>query len=180
MPRVFFALTPAGGERERLAHCIAAWAPRLEGQAVSASNLHVTLSFLGEVADESLPALLAAAAQVRAPPVSIRFDGFDYWPKPSVLCAVEMHPEPEAPASRLARRVDDAVSAAGFSPDHKPYRAHITLLRKINAQAAAACTWPVAMEEPFLLSCDRFELMTSRREEQRSIYSSIHSWVLDG
>ena len=78
-----------------------------------------------------------------------------------------------APARLLAERLADATVAAGFAPDVKPFRAHLTLARKVQAARAAECEWPRALAPPLTVHCERFALMQSRRGETGSIYSVV-------
>jgi 2'-5' RNA ligase len=94
-----------------------------------------------------------------------------------VLCATGTR-ESDA-AHDLARRLAEAAIAAGFAPDIKPFRAHLTLARKVNAAEAAKVEWPRGFSPAMTVRCDRFVLMQSRREEGGSIYSAVDSWVLD-
>lgn len=187
MPRLFFALQPAADRGAALladfeARVAAHVAPHVAGQgipAIPAGNLHVTLCFLGAVDAARVAALRAAAARVRSPRVSLRFDTLEYWGRPRILCATAS-PAGMVGVDALARAVSDEVIAAGFSPDIKPFRAHLTLARKVSAAQAAALVLPQALEPGFVVHGDRFVLMESRRSEHGSVYSVIESWPLDG
>ena len=78
----------------------------------------------------------------------------------------------------LADNLGRDATAAGFHPDIKPFRPHLTLARKIHPATAARCDWPQNLSPPLLVRCDRFVLMESRRGESRSIYSVVDSWPL--
>jgi 2'-5' RNA ligase len=153
-------------------------AEKLQGQRVPAENLHATLCFVGAVAEEKVDALRAAASTVHAPALKLRFEQLEFWDKPRVLCATGSK-ESEA-AHDLARRLAEAAIAAGFAPDIKPFRAHLTLARKVSAAEAAKVEWPRRFSPLMTVRCDRFMLMQSRREEGGSIYSVLDSWALDG
>jgi 2'-5' RNA ligase len=174
--RLFFALQPTSPQAAELLARASPLVTQLQAQGVSPGNLHATLCFVGAVAPEKLDALKAAAAGVRCPVVALRFDALDYWSKPRILCATA----PDRPDSQaLARILTAAVISAGFSPDQKPFRAHLTLARKVSAAAAAQLEWPSALEPAMEVRCERFVLMQSRREESGSIYSVVDSWALD-
>jgi len=149
---------------------------QLEGRAVPAGNLHTTLCFVGAVEEERLDALRAVVAGIRGRPVRVRFDALEYWEPPKVLCATASRDSSEA--SELAIALGEAVVAAGFAPDIKPFRAHLTLARKIAAAQAATVPLPLPLEPPMVMRADTFVLMSSRREGERSIYSAVDSWPL--
>lgn len=177
MLRLFFALQPTATQSAALVARTAPIVEKLRGQRVPAENMHATLCFVGAVAEERLDALRAAAATVRAGALKLRFGQLEYWDKPRVLCATGSQ-ESEA-AHELARRLSEAAMTAGFAPDIKPFRAHLTLARKVDASEAAKLEWPRAFSPAMTVRCDRFVLMQSRREEAGSVYSVLDSWPLD-
>jgi RNA 2',3'-cyclic 3'-phosphodiesterase len=173
--RLFFALQPTSTQATDLLARASPPVTLLQGQGVPPGNLHATLCFVGAVAPEKLDALKAAAAGVRCPVVELRFDALDFWSKPGILCATA----PDRRESQvLARILTAAIISAGFSPDQKPFRAHLTLARKVSA-AAAQLEWPSPLAPAMEMRCDRFVLMQSRREESGSVYSVVDSWPLD-
>jgi 2'-5' RNA ligase len=145
-------------------------------QPVPVTNLHATLCFIGAVEPERLDALRVAAAQVRALRCELEFDTFEYWETPRILVAGAT--QESAAANALSLALQEAASAAGFSPDVKPFRAHLTLARKISPTAAQKISWPLKISPGFVVTSDQFALMESRRGEQGSVYSVIDKWPL--
>ena len=176
--RLFFALTPVATQSAALAERAAPLIAQFQAQRVPPENFHATLCFLGAVAPERLAALREASAGIRGRSATLQFDVLDYWAKPGVMCATASDNSQLEPASALAQQLGAASSAAGFSPDVKPFRAHVTVARKVQRAAAAACEWPQPLTPPFVVDCDRFVLMESRRGESGSIYSVVDSWPL--
>jgi 2'-5' RNA ligase len=179
--RLFFALLPEPAAAAGLVAQVAPVVARLQGQAVPAENLHATLCFVGAVEEEKLAALCAIAAAVRGARATLRFDTLEIWETPKILCATATGADAAAPAEELARDLGAALTAAGFTPDIKSFRAHLTLGRKVNAALAveAGVAFPQPLDESLLLRAERFALMSSRREGDRSIYSVVDSWLLD-
>ena len=178
MLRLFFALQPTRDECEELLARSATLAMETGGQRVPPENFHATLCFVGAVAPEKLFLLLETASRVRGSPVTLKFECFEYWDKPRVLCATAPAIG-ESAAAKLSQGLADATIAAGFAPDAKLFRAHLTVARKLNADAASRVEWPRPMSPTFTLHCDRFVLMESRRGESGSLYSVVESWPLD-
>ena len=176
MIRLFFALQPALAQNMALTAYVAPLVAQLEARAVPAQNLHATLCFIGAIEEERLDALRAAAAGIRGRPVRLRFDALEYWETPKILCATSSRDSSEA--SELAIALGEAAVAAGFAPDIKPFRAHLTLARKIAAAQAATIPLPLPLEPPMVMRADKFVLMSSRRQEGVSIYSAVNSWPL--
>jgi len=178
MLRLFFALQPALEQSVGIVGQVAPLVTRLQAQRVPPENLHATLCFIGSVAEERLEALTSLAAKTRGREVTLRFDTLEHWRKPRVLCATASDDSASSPARELAAQLGLAAVAAGFTPDIKPFRAHLTLARKIDARRAHD-EWPRPLSPPFRMHCDRFVLMRSDRAESGSIYSVVASWPLD-
>jgi RNA 2',3'-cyclic 3'-phosphodiesterase len=179
MPRLFFALRPGA---EQGAALLAEFEARFAGHGIAVipvGNLHATLCFLGAVEAARVPALSEAASRVHMRKVSLRFDALEHWVKPRIICATAS-PSGVVGADTLARAISDEVIAAGFSPDIKPFRAHLTLARKVRAAQAEALALPQSLQPGFVVRCEEFVLMQSRRGERGSIYSVVESWLLDG
>jgi RNA 2',3'-cyclic 3'-phosphodiesterase len=179
MLRLFFALQPPAAQGTQLLELVLPLVTELGAQPVSAANLHATLCFVGAVAPERLAQLRAAAASVRAPPVTLRFGALELWEPPKVLCATAVDDDGARSARELSRDLSATAVAAGFAPDIKPFRAHLTLARKARLERAGAAQWPRALPE-FTMHCEHFALMESQRGEFGSRYSVVDSWPLDG
>lgn len=115
--RLLAALRPeAGGPGLARAR----WAPE--------AQLHLTLRFIGEVAEDALPALRRALAEgVRAAPFVARVEGVGTFGRPARVLFAGM--APAAALADLAAQVDAAVRSAGGPPADKPFHPHVTLAR---------------------------------------------------
>ena len=98
---------------------------------VSLENLHLTLRFLGSSSPESLgqlePALRAATGA--CPPCEAQVSGLGMFPdggRPRVLWLGIVLP---GPILRLQEACEAAAVAAGFPPESRPFRCHLTLGR---------------------------------------------------
>jgi 2'-5' RNA ligase len=178
MARLFFALLPETIERAALHALACAWSARSGGRAPGANDLHLTLCFIGEVADTRMPALCEAAASVRANALELGLRELDYWPQARVLCAIAGVDEGSRSAAQLAAAIVAAVSQAGFAPDGKPFRPHLTLVRKVVAASIAGEAWPQPLATPVVLRCDRFVLVRSDAGLEGSVYTHLQSWPL--
>jgi 2'-5' RNA ligase len=180
MLRLFFALQPTAEQSAELAARVAPLVARLKAQRVPSDNLHATLCFIGAVAEEKLALLESVAGSIRGRPATLTFDALEHWAKPRVLCATAGEDFASGPARRLATELGEAAVAAGFAPDIKPFRAHLTLARKVHPAHAHDDDWPQPLSPALRITCDRFVLMRSDRGESGSIYSAVASWPLDG
>jgi 2'-5' RNA ligase len=152
---------------------------------VPESNLHLTLAFLGNVSETRLQELGAIARRTAAAfpraalPLALSLQGLEHWARPQVL-AVIAHGDAERPAApaagvaELARVLTTETAAAGFAPDLKPFRAHVTVARKV-ARAPRACEM-----KKVLWSFGAFALAESRTLAEGPVYSVVESYALGG
>jgi len=139
MLRLFFALQPPPEQNTALTTQVA---PLIVGaQPVRAENLHATLCFIGALDPERLDGLRAVAATVHARRVELRFDTLEHWDGPRIVCATTS--EESDSARDLAATLGEATIAAGFTPDIKPFRAHLTLARKVSRDLSVVFPQPL-------------------------------------
>jgi len=100
--------------------------------AVSSAPEHLTLAFLGELADEAVPrardALRTAAAATRAFPLALEGVGaFPGGVRPRIVYQPVVEGADEV--RRLAARLREALDERGIRFDPKPFVPHVTVLR---------------------------------------------------
>lgn len=168
--RLFFASWPGEGLRSALAPHIRALQPAGVGRAQRPDQWHVTLEFLGSVPASRLAAAREAAAQVRGAPCTIVFDAVEFWRRPEVLTLVARELPP--PLEGLVTQLRAALAAQGFEPESRPFRAHMTLARKVAQPVSPVkfepLTWPVT----------DFALVESITDRSGSVYTPLASWNL--
>jgi 2'-5' RNA ligase len=127
--RLFIALTLSDEVRLELAALQARIASPLLRQAAPA-GLHLTLQFLGETNEASVPQLLDALTMLPAMPLRLQLAGVGAFPdlrKPRVVWAGVGGQLAEL--AQLQAAVVAATAPLGFAPDERPYRPHLTLGR---------------------------------------------------
>lgn len=171
--RVFFALWPAAPVAKRL-HALGGEAHAVcDGRRMRRETLHITLAFIGDVAQERLPALFAVGDRVGAEAFTLVLDRLASWRHNRIVWA-GAHETPR-PLAALVGRLNAELAAAGFPVEQRSFAAHVTLLR--NARA----TLPERAVEPIEWRVDGFALMQSQRREDGAHYTPIRQWaVRDG
>src|ERR1700722_12542328 len=101
--RLFFALWPDPGWCEQLLEAAQPLIAGGAGRSVAKSDLHVTLCFLGAVAEDVATRLPERAARIESAAFELLFDAFQDWPRSRILAA-SCSIVPVA-ASELARKL---------------------------------------------------------------------------
>ncbi len=168
--RLFFALWPGEPLRSVLARRVESLVPPGLGRPQRPDQLHLTLEFLGSVPSTRLRAARDAAAAVRGEPFELLLDAVEYWRRPRILCLVAREIPPALAQLVHALRVE--LASRGFEPERRPYRAHLTLARKVGQAPAPAVV------EPLRWPATEFALVESVTERAGSIYQPLRSWSL--
>jgi 2'-5' RNA ligase len=114
----------------------------------------------------------AAADGIGATPFTIEFDLLDHWRRPQVYClSASVTP---APLAQLVSELRAALMGAGFAPESREYRPHVTLARKVRGAPVAS------LPEPVVWSADRFALVRSLSDPAGSRYEPLQWWNLRG
>jgi RNA 2',3'-cyclic 3'-phosphodiesterase len=90
------------------------------------ANMHLTLSFLGQVHEARRDVIEQALAAIHTPQMKLALDGFGTFDRAGVLYA-NVKPSPTLVA--LAERVIAAMEVCGFAREKRPYSPHVTLAR---------------------------------------------------
>jgi RNA 2',3'-cyclic 3'-phosphodiesterase len=173
--RLFFALWPDQKQRQALARAAAKTTRTCGGRPVAATNLHVTLAFLGSVPQRRVPEAKAigrwaADAFAQQAPLSLRFETLTHWRRPQILGALAA--DEGGALQGLAAALKDAAATAGFTRDLKPFHAHVTLARKVVHAPSRLALRPVVWR------LDAFALVDSRTGEAGPVYSLVESYPL--
>jgi 2'-5' RNA ligase len=112
---------------------------------------HVTLRFLGSIDPEVVPRLVESVSRETGEisPFELAIGAVHLFPNsrhPRVV-ALDLHPE--APLRALAEGVERAVVEAGFPPEGRSFRAHLTLGRVRGPKAPDALPEAVPSVPPF-------------------------------
>jgi 2'-5' RNA ligase len=168
--RLFFALKPAPAERDELGNAAQSLSLGQESRLVPRSNYHLTLAFVGEVAVSQLPTLQQIGARRVTRALALKFDAFEYWPKPEVVVAA-VRTIPEGLQS-LWHQLHQELTSHGWALDAKRLRPHVTLARKVSQapvlQAMSPVSW-IARE---------FCLMRSELGGAQPTYTVVDTWPL--
>ena len=130
--RAFIAINPPADVRDRL-HDAARPLRELSLPVrwVSPESLHLTLEFLGRVADDRVGGLAAAieGATAGLGPFPLELAGFGAFPKPSRPRVLWAGIQPDDRLAAVQAAVEAAMAEQGFEPEDRPFHPHVTLGR---------------------------------------------------
>jgi RNA 2',3'-cyclic 3'-phosphodiesterase len=169
--RLFFALWPDEIVRDRLHGLSARFLRPGSGRPVTPDNFHVTVFFLGDTDTAKRACAEQVAGTVSRQAFTLTLDQVGYWQRPQVLWVGATRTPEELLA--LVGDLNVGLSACGFSPERRDYRAHVTVARKVRRgphQLAAvdAVSWRV----------ERFCLVESVTESAGVRYRVLRCWAL--
>ncbi len=140
--RLFFALWPNDEIRARIARVARTVVPPCGGRPVPTSNHHITLEFVGNVPEQTLDCLLACADAFSGQSFELTIDRAGSFNRTGI---VWLGPSNVPPAlTRLYEHLHLGVARCGLHPEDRPFRPHITLLRKARRGPAADPFEPIA------------------------------------
>jgi len=179
--RLFVALWPPEQAVKELADAIAgvrALEPAVRWTRTE--QWHLTLAFLGEVAEERLPELngrLARAAR-RHPALSLRFAGSGRFGDRVLWTRVEGDREP---LRHLAASAAAAARRSGVAVDDRPYRPHLTLARGARGADMRPLVAALASYAGTGWTAEQLHLVRSRLGKgpgRTSAYDTVAAWPL--
>jgi 2'-5' RNA ligase len=178
--RLFFALWPDEFTRAALTRATRKVVRRSGGRPVPPTNYHLTLAFLGNQPAELFDRIVAAAALVRAAPFELTLERYGHWPKPRVFW-IGPSPVSSEQASTalsapviLASQLWDRLEVLGLYREPRPFRAHVTLARKVAALPE------VPPPDPLIWKASGFALVESVTEPSGAVYAVVAEFPLTG
>jgi 2'-5' RNA ligase len=119
---------PISGFLSQAAHTLIAPEVKLRARITwtRPENMHVTISFLGQVEPSRLDDIQQSLATIRAAPLHLQLNGFGSFANAGILYA---QVKPSTRLLGFAEQVFESMQACGFPREQRPYTPHITLAR---------------------------------------------------
>jgi 2'-5' RNA ligase len=182
--RLFVALDLPDAVRHALAEQIARLKPSsAHSRWVPSENMHVTLKFIGHIADEKLPGIRTVLAPIRSSiqlsgPVDLRYRGVGFFPNPGrprvLWCGVES----SSNLAELAGAIESALEPLEIARESRAFTPHLTLARLDSSdprnlvRAAAACE-----RQDFGSACEtNFHLYESILKSSGAEYKKLETY----
>ena|SRR5215813_3150598 len=184
--RIFIALDIPAEIRERLNQYVervkkfasdARWA-RIE-------SLHVTLKFIGEVADAKVQEIQNALTQVKVQPFEVEFKDIGFFPNPRSARVFWAGVTASDALPHLAFAVEESIEKLGIPREKRAYHAHLTLARAPESSASKYCfrllQEKLGAEDPphfGTMSAQEFFLYQSQIMRGGARYTKLHRFPL--
>jgi RNA 2',3'-cyclic 3'-phosphodiesterase len=168
--RLFFAYWPDASTRMSLIEATRAAVASIDGQPVTAANLHVTLAFIGRVPGSRIPEIIRIGALGDYKPATLKFDRLEYWPRPKVVSVLAVS-IPDV-GQKLVDTLWERLLPLGLEREERPWRPHFTIVRRVRRPppklAIPAIEW----------ACDRLALIESVSGPDGLHYTPLAEWPL--
>jgi 2'-5' RNA ligase len=145
-----------------------------------AENLHITLRFFGDIAEDKADDLDSELARVGGRPLEIILEGVGAFGEGADIHAVWAGVARNEPLERLARRCESAARRAGLPRDTRAWRPHVTLAYLRGGDPTAVGAWVQShnlLKSP-TFPVRRFGLYSSWPSEDGSVYRLERAYSL--
>ncbi len=145
---------------------------------VKPDNIHLTIKFLGSVRSDRLEKIIQAVRRAagQGSPIVLELTELGCFPNTRVPKIIWAGPRrlPRA-LEILHRRVDEALVAAGFAPEVRPFSPHYTLGRVRSGRNVQKLVAAIAAErfEPLEISLTEIVVMGSELHPSGALYAPI-------
>ena len=168
--RLFFALWPSASAQDHLYTQCHKKLVHGQGRQTIASNLHLTLLFLGNVVRPQQDCLESLASKISLPVFDLNLRTLVYrrkqqmlWLEPDTVPAILL---------QLVTQLHEAAENCGFKLDTLPFKAHMTIMRNLNKIPENTEIIPY-----FWLLRD-FVLVSSKTLQSGVEYQIVKTWSL--
>jgi 2'-5' RNA ligase len=176
---VFFAVWPDERVRDALDTLARDCVARTGGRAPDAANLHLTIAFIGDAPASRVDALrdVGRHAASAASPFALTLDRLGAFHRQDIawIGSSQSNPAMQALAEELFAR----LAAAGFELERRPFRPHVTLVRRARTRALELAR-DGALASPIVWDVARLTLAASMHAQGALRYVAVDAWPLTG
>jgi 2'-5' RNA ligase len=181
--RSFFAVALPEGVRAAAAGLAGRLREAERGEGVRwvrSEGYHLTLRFLGNVDRDAIAELAERVAEEisPSPPFAAYLGRASVFPSPRNPRVIALAVEPEAPLASLAEGIERVVVAAGFKPERRRFRAHLTLGRVRNRRFPAVSG--AASVDSSAFRVEEVILFQSELQRSGAVYTPLERIALRG
>ena len=152
---------------------------------VRPENLHVTLKFLGEVAEDGIDVMIASFSQVATPGVfALHVGGLELFPRKGPVRVITAGLDGDLDRLALLHcGIESACHELGIQADGRPFRPHVTMGRVrpgVNVNRITIETLSgLSHMQPAAFTATEFVLMRSHLSPTGSVYDQVTGFPLE-
>ena len=180
--RLFLALWPDIEVCAGLAAMGGRLREQLSGRLTRPETIHLTLVFIGDLARDRIPELIDGLTKISVPAFRIEFDRAGCWRHNHIAYLAPSRPPEEL--LNLVEGLEAALNELTVGFDRRPYRPHVTLVRKADCEKANPAGSRVSNSpvwgdfRPIIWSAKHFALMESVTTPDGVRYENLGSFRL--
>lgn len=176
MLRIFVGLNLPDSVKEQLgSYCC-----NLETEWVKRENMHITMSFVGEVDRVSYRTLLSELERIDFHKFSLKVKGVGYFKSKKGPRVIWAGIDKSSDLYKLKDEIDAVLEELGINFDKRKFHPHITLARPKNVTYDAFNKYmeEVSKDETFELPVESFEVFSSKLTDDGVSYSVENEYKL--
>lgn len=143
-------------------------------------QFHLTLRFIGDVDGAAADDARVALSQITAPPLELQLDGVGHFGEGRRIRALWLGVAPNPALVALQAKVERALVEAGFAPESRKFKPHVTVARMRHANhdrvAQFLASHGLFRSEPWHVGA--FHLYSSQLSPNGSLYQIEDSYDL--
>lgn len=178
--RLFTGIDLPEDVRERLERLLMHLRPTAHLKWSPVYNLHVTLKFIGEWAEEKLPQLETALRSIpKRPAIRVEVRGLGWFPNPHHPRVFWVAAHGGDALAALAKDSETALEPLGIAKEGRAFTAHLTLARIKEPVPLDSLRGAIAQVESAdfgTFDADRFYLYRSQPGSAGSIYTKLSEY----
>jgi RNA 2',3'-cyclic 3'-phosphodiesterase len=172
--RLFVAVPLPDSTRAGLAKWGRSCGPQPGLRWTPAEQLHITLQFLGEVADDRVSRVVDVLDGIAVPAFKVVFERLEVLGRAGVLAVAA---KPTAESTLLAGEVRTRLASFAEDPEKREFRLHATVARARRGSSVPKLrTFPPLPALEFTAHC--FRLYRSELRPQGAVHTVIREWPL--
>jgi RNA 2',3'-cyclic 3'-phosphodiesterase len=179
--RLFVAIEISADIRRRITEFMNRTQPHLtNARWARPEGLHITLKFLGNVADQQRGAIEAALRGIEAPQFEVSLQNIGVFSNPRSPRVLWVGIESGPDLARLATSVDDTLAPLGFEREKRAFTPHVTLARFKEGSRTQNVSSVLPESNPGFgtMSATEFHLYESKLSPKGASYSKLASFAL--
>lgn len=179
--RLFVAIEIESEIRERIEEFVSRLKPQVGGARwVRPEGMHITLKFLGNVANEARSSIELSLHGIRAASFDVAVRDVGAFPNPRSPRVLWVGPQAGPKLAELAKEIDERMGRLSFPREMRAFAPHITLARLKDRSKTSNLKSVLSAPQPSFgtMTAKEFHLYESKLSPQGSRYSKLASFAL--